>query len=136
MDGFTAYPTKSFTPNTYIGAGGIALNGTSSPVTASNIGSMKNYFVTTYSATGVLTVTFDAGLAFPNTPVIVVGTQSTDQSTNSYVATLRSWTNSTRVMIIQLETPNTTTFQAVAPPSAAATNYVHFMIEIVNSTGK
>lgn len=132
MDGFTAYPPKSFAPNAYLVGGSFRPNAASNPSDANNLGALKNYFTTTYGATGLYTLVFDAGLQFPATPVIVVGAWCADQTaTNVFTVSVKSWTNSTRTLIIQAN-QNTTAFQI---PSDA-NNRINFWIEIINSTGK
>jgi hypothetical protein len=132
MDGFTGYPVKTFRPGAYQGRLSFQTNGSSSPAATTHKGSLKGKCTIVYTATGIFTVTLSAGMAFPETPVILVTSQCADNTnTNQFwVTQTGEWNNTARSFVIQANQGTT----AFAPPATAG-NRINFEIGIINSTG-
>ena len=136
MNGFQAQPAYGLGVAPLLASLAFKTNGTSDPSMTTATGSMKRILTSiTYSATGILTIIFDAGWNFPETPTWLVTARCADQSTNAFIPVVKSWTNSTRTLVLQLIKPNNTDFQAVAPPAADDNNWINLLMLAVNSGG-
>lgn len=85
-----------------LGTGGFRPNAASDPSSTYFRGSLKGLYTVAYAATGLYTVTFDAGFEFPQKPLIVLAETMVDvTNTNRFRAVKKGdWNNTTRQFVI------------------------------------
>lgn len=131
MDGLYTQELESFGSEPKALWGSFSPNGTSNPLTASNLGppGLKT-FTTVYAATGQYTVTLPADVTVVGIPNVQVTAQAADLAGYFEVMVVGDYNPATRSFVIQAKRANAG--QAVA---AAAGARIHWALHFNNSTG-